>query len=1212
MDNLEQLYGQSVKIDVTECGNCISYSSSQELTCFISDKNYVCIYEHANLDRPIAKKIEGKELKQIHYLAVYDVIFLATDYEFILCDRYTFQCNVSYLSEKRIVALAWNPSETAVVIIDEVDKIILCNFSTPKFEIQNSNYLSAEVPGSVYVGWGSENTQFQGLTGRQHKGKEKVSVPIIHWEYSPPNISWRGNGLEFAINFYKNGQRFIKVFSNQLQPLNVSSEYPNLTEPIAFMVAGQCIACACVADVNSIVIFEKNCKVKSTFEVPENKGTIQKIQYHPQMNMLAVYSLDDKESGYINIYLNGNGIWHLKQQLYFPPNRRVQDFKWINLHEPLYTICRMVIFINRSVEYYTFRFIINRCPSTSVLAVVNGRSISIYNFAEKIIPPPMSNSTLTHSRPINRILFHPKKLLLVALNSLLQVLIVNLENFNSKVLIWEDINFINAPSLYNIIWNENKIQINCGDCDDEIHEAKEDSKLIFEINTIKKAASKFVLPYNDTNCLTSHQSVDAETITLTYLTKKEIQIKNSKIELDFALSCNRELCLNGNIICNGVTSFFIFQDYLLLTTASCKLYCIRLLQDADKLLHSSFKLEKTYSREIEQGARIVTISKCYPPLITMVLPRGNLETIRCRLLTIDIVEKLLSENKWKTAVNITRIERMNWNLLIDLNPVRFSDHIKDFVKAAEFCTNLSTIVNDFTNKNTYLNCLPNSTNQVCDKTEIVRKIISYLISTDPINNLLSIISIQQKHFSLKSALNYIKVVFELNPHSNDSICKKSLQLLSNKGHFKDILDAAYSLYSLDFLTFVYHNSTEDPRVYEPEIAAFRKLKPVQLRFKMNLRANNIKEAVKYLLRCDNYDLTYVETFILKHKLEDVAYKCLPPFCKHFDTVSTLYAKRLSLKQKHDEAAFVLKRANLITHALEEYKAALDWREVVSIMKALNYNQDDQRKILYDLSSKLSAVGRVDDAVLLLNNYNDDHKKATQLLIEHKAFKKAIYLAKEYNAVEILEELVIPALKSYMLDLKDKIDEFEVTFIKYFHRLQLLREEKIIKLENSMHDVYDRGEDDLYSETGSTVSSYGSSRATSRSRSSQFSSKNRRKEERKKIDLREGGYYEDIALIRALYILYNNVFSLGKDVREVCTILEHGDLQLAKSLHVSLSCLQDLMKKHIPLIWPDVFINVPQVLDNTALAIIENKAYLDPAYCIPPDVLFEEWKLEIFS
>lgn len=173
MDNLEQLWCQTVRLNESEYGKCISCSSSQDLVCFISDTNYIGVYDHVNPDKLIAKKIEGKEVKQIHYLAVHDVIFLATDYELLLYNRHTFQYDVHYVSEKKIIAFAWNPAETAVVLIDEADKIFLCNFSTPKFDNLYSNDLYADVPSSVYVGWGSENTQFQGPKSRQKKVKEK-------------------------------------------------------------------------------------------------------------------------------------------------------------------------------------------------------------------------------------------------------------------------------------------------------------------------------------------------------------------------------------------------------------------------------------------------------------------------------------------------------------------------------------------------------------------------------------------------------------------------------------------------------------------------------------------------------------------------------------------------------------------------------------------------------------------------------------------------------------------------------------------------------------------------------------------------------------------------------------------------------------------------------------------------------------------------------
>ncbi|KAJ8909561.1 hypothetical protein NQ315_015551, partial [Exocentrus adspersus] len=885
----------------------------------------------------------------------------------------------------------------------------------------------------------------------------EISVPLIGLEYSPPKISWRGNGQQFAINFYENGQRFVKVFDDQLRPLNVSSEYPNLMAPIAFMVTGQCIACTAIDDGNTIVVFEKNCKVKNTFAVPENK------------------------------------------------------------------------------------------------------------------------------------------LLCVVVDVMMHVMLVDLENFTSLAIV-ENPNTENCLSFHGIDWSQGEtIQINLEGLDSEILKIQKCNDLTLQLNTIK------------IDTTTSDADSETNGTVLIYAVKKLVSVGDSEIELNFSLDCNRELNLNGQGICNDVTSFITFQNYLLVTTLGCKLYCIRILEDG--LACNELDLEKVYSREIEQGARIVTVSESNPPQIIMVLPRGNLETIRCRLLTIDIIEKLLSEKSWKTALSIMRLERINWNLLVDLNPQRFFCQVQDFVEAAEFCANLSTIVNDFTDKRLfYQKYLPRIPKKYIDKKEIVRRIVQYLTSVNLVGNLSSIVLIQEKHFSLKSALDYIKIAFELNSPSNDKVCKRAVELLVNKRHYKDVLEAAYALYSLDFLTFLYRNSSEDPRIYEQEIAAYRTLTPAELRFKMSLKANNPKSAVKYLVRCDNYDDGFVETFIVKHQLEDVAYKCLPDFSKRFDLVSLLYAKRLSLKGKRSEAAFVLRRANLVSQALEEYIEALDWREVLNILESQKFNVNQYKKVLYDLSYKLSGAHRVDEAVLLLDKYCKDYKEAVRVLVEAKAFKKAICLAKEHNATDVLEDLVMPALKLHMLDLRDKIDEFGKVFDKYFSRLQQLREEKRMRLTNP---TYEPSADDLYYEMSSLVS-FASSRATSRTRSSQLSSKNRRKEARKKLDLREGGYYEDIALIRALHILYGNVFSLGRDVREVCLIFDHRDLQLAKSLHVNLSRLQNKMKSSISLIWPDEFINVPQVVDDALLSIIGNRADLDPEYCVPPkDTLFERWELDIF-
>lgn len=95
----------------------------------------------------------------------------------------------------------------------------------------------------------------------------------------------------------------------------------------------------------------------------------------------------------------------------------------------------------------------------------------------------------------------------------------------------------------------------------------------------------------------------------------------------------------------------------------------------------------------------------------------------------------------------------------------------------------------------------------------------------------------------------------------------------------------------------------------------------------------------------------------------------------------------------------------------------------------------------------------------------------------------------------------------------------------------------------------------------------------RSQNSTRSSRSKRKEERKKQDLREGGIYEDIALIRALYILIEDTFKMGTDMRELCLVLQTMDMRKeGKYLQNLLKQLQREMLDDGKLIWPETIVD----------------------------------------
>lgn len=107
-------------------------------------------------------------------------------------------------------------------------------------------------------------------------------------------------------------------------------------------------------------------------------------------------------------------------------------------------------------------------------------------------------------------------------------------------------------------------------------------------------------------------------------------------------------------------------------------------------------------------------------------------------------------------------------------------------------------------------------------------------------------------------------------------------------------------------------------------------------------------------------------------------------------------------------------------------------------------------------------------------------------------------------------------------------------------------------------------------------------------SSSLSSRNQRKEAKKKIDLREGGFYEDIALMRVLHLMYNEVHEFTKEVREVCLVEELNDNKFCRDIHMKLINLQKYMGEKIDEIWPEVFYKTTLINDSSVQIIIQNK------------------------
>lgn len=174
------------------------------------------------------------------------------------------------------------------------------------------------------------------------------------------------------------------------------------------------------------------------------------------------------------------------------------------------------------------------------------------------------------------------------------------------------------------------------------------------------------------------------------------------------LSGSGKLFCGQEVLASNVNSMCLRQwgpggRYLLVATRSQVLYCVQLDQMGDALSASNvtnscnffaavgvsngrlsapqatLSLSGAASRAIEAGAELVAV----PPgtsLAVLQMPRGNLEGVHVRALTIGSVTENLLANRYAAAVQESAADRLDLNVLVDFQWPRFIDHAAEFVK----------------------------------------------------------------------------------------------------------------------------------------------------------------------------------------------------------------------------------------------------------------------------------------------------------------------------------------------------------------------------------------------------------------------------------------------------------------------------------------------------------------------------------------------------
>ena len=358
------------------------------------------------------------------------------------------------------------------------------------------------------------------------------------------------------------------------------------------------------------------------------------------------------------------------------------------------------------------------------------------------------------------------------------------------------------------------------------------------------------------------------------------------------LSSRLRLYCHDRLLCDAASSFQIStgHSFLVYATAAgsrCTLRFLPLgeLQDFDPLMGSdeNHLLEGYESRHSERGARLVAILPKEPTTILQ-MTRGNMEGIFPRALVLPHVMKLIDTQKFNEAFKIMRRQKVDLNLIVDLDPHKFihGGGVEAFVEQVKPVDYLNLFIScqqdfDVTQRR---HPVPRWFLQSPDKQDIgeskvnqvCQKIRSVFLQAErdrqtaggrPVADghfLLPILSTFAKENPprLMEALSMIreKAIASHQENSNkhplfSEIAQGSIKYLAFLADYELLFKTALGMYDFDLARSVARNSQMDPKVYLALLKRLRSLPEHYGKYETDIRLERYESALTNLYNSGN-------------------------------------------------------------------------------------------------------------------------------------------------------------------------------------------------------------------------------------------------------------------------------------------------------------------------------------------------------------------------
>nr|XP_046179437.1 elongator complex protein 1-like isoform X1 [Oncorhynchus gorbuscha] len=1051
------------------------------------------------------------------------------------------------------------------------------------------------------------------------------------------------------------GARKVRVWNRECVLQSTSETVNGLEQSLCWKPSGSLIAATQRhPNKHSVVFMEKNGLLHGDFTLPFGKEQVKvkELLWNSDSTVLAVW-LEDMtpgEGGQVNTYIQlwtvGNYHWYLKQNLYFgsDPQRAPAYVSW-DPERPLrlHLVTRGWVSLNYDWGWSTDRSHGDDGHDNANVAVIDGDKLLVSTFRQCVVPPPMCAYDLQLPAPVNLVTFQCQRtneLAALTADGHISVYGQGTEKLSEPAAGLGGFRSVtHAPQLKTtyrvavdqeeplalrlLLWLREDVFLGVGACTD----GPSQSKMLI----LGPSEAQGPQPTLE---IRSHVEVEGHVISMCHSSKTGTvalqledgqirkflwdSLKPSVVEWQDSTGCRinfpdpcvqtalftieeehllgltdrSHLFVGETEVASNVSSFVVYDDFLLLTTHSHTCRCFRLTTLTVKGLQVALAADGGQNqndqndetlRRIERGSRIVTVVPQDTRLILQ-MPRGNLETIRHRALVLAQLRKWLDSQRFREAFECMRKLRINLNLIYDHNPKVFLESVETFLRQLDSINHINLFLTELKEEDTTTTMYPcpvNTTGQsapaACGKkVDIVCDALRCTMeSMDQHKYCLSILTSHVKKTvpELEVALQKVHEL-RVNPPSaaNAVSAEEALKYLLFLVNVNELYEHSLGTYDFDLVLMVAEKSQKDPKEYLPFLNMLKTLEPNYQRYSIDKHLKRYRKALHHLSKCGEEHFTEALNLVKDQRLYSEALGLYPTDSPQYKALSCAYAEYLVEQQQAEQAGLLLWRCGEATRALQAFVGSASWRNALCVAEQIPLPSDQLALLARDLAEKLIELRRYTEAAILLERYAKDCEEAISALITGAVWEEALRLVYLYNRQDIIETNFKPALLEACSSQASYLEAQKAMFTRHKTRLSVVRELKEkARLELLDEDVPDCPEAELYSEASSvmTGSHAGSKYSHSNSRISSRSSKNRRKAERKKLSLKEGTPLEDMALLHALA---ENIHSVDKMREEVHSLLKalvlfQFDGQAGRLQHAYGEALQ-MIEVALPEVWQE--------------------------------------------